>query len=418
MLREFQGSSKKILCVQFLPDSRHVAASGEDGILRVWNKKSGQLAMEFPVFANGGIVLDLAFTPDGRYCLVPEISVIHVVEMPDEVTGTANADSVKSEPPPAAAPPSSPPGQLRQFSGHVAAIRGVSFSPDGRSGLSSSADGTVRLWNLDTGEEIRQFTCQSGPLWRIAFSPDGRTFVVGGDGHWVGLWDVKTGLELDRFVGHNKGIQAVRFFRDGKRFVSAAADRTVRVWDIASGLEIQKFRSIYGMTSIAFLQDERYLVAGSGNEKAVVFDLLTERTAGHFTGHTASVQGVDVSADDRFLLTAGGDKTIRLWDVQTRKEIRKFIGHRDIVYRALFMNNDQIVLSASQDGTIRFWDRGSGAELHRIAAHQGGVVDIALSADGTRFLSGGRDSVLRLWRMPAKGWATVLSPLTRGDVLQ
>ena len=71
------------------------------------------------------------------------------------------------------------------------------------------------------------------PLLAVDLSPDGKTLATAGSDRLVRIWDIETGEELQRFEGHRASITAVRFLPDGIHLVSASLDRTVRFWTVA-----------------------------------------------------------------------------------------------------------------------------------------------------------------------------------------
>jgi WD40 repeat protein len=72
----------------------------------------------------------------------------------------------------------------------------VAFSPDGKSIVSGDDSGTIKLWNIMTGEVIHTFVGHSKRVNSVALSPDGTRIVSGSDDHTIKLWDVKTGEML------------------------------------------------------------------------------------------------------------------------------------------------------------------------------------------------------------------------------
>jgi WD40 repeat protein len=109
--------------------------------------------------------LSVAFSPDGKAVLTGSGGPDGTIRLWDSQTGQ----------------------ERRQFIGHSDQVLALVFSRDGRYVLSGSADGTARLWDAQTGQELRRFTNQAGPIYAAALSPDTR-YVLLGD-HDVQLLD-------------------------------------------------------------------------------------------------------------------------------------------------------------------------------------------------------------------------------------
>jgi WD40 repeat protein len=76
------------------------------------------------------------------------------------------------------------------------------ISPDGRTLASGSADQTVKLWDVASGQVLRTLTGHADIVFSVAFSADGRTLAAGSSDNKVKLWDLSSGQLLRTLTGH------------------------------------------------------------------------------------------------------------------------------------------------------------------------------------------------------------------------
>lgn len=82
----------------------------------------------------------------------------------------------------------------------------VIFSPDDQTLISSSADGTVRLWDVRSGECLIILHAHTDWVHSVALSPDGQMLASGSEDQTVKLWDWSTGQCLRTLEGHAKSF--------------------------------------------------------------------------------------------------------------------------------------------------------------------------------------------------------------------
>lgn len=127
-------------------------------------------------------------------------------------------------------------------------IRCLDFSPSSESLALKCANGQIQLINASTGAIERRFGKQGGPepdklipvkpSLDLEFSPDGSLLASGDRDGTITLWNVETGAVQSRLTGHLGSIDALTFHPGGRRLVSASSDHTIRIWDVINGEEI------------------------------------------------------------------------------------------------------------------------------------------------------------------------------------
>jgi WD40 repeat protein len=150
--------------------------------------------------------------------------------------------------------------ELRRFP-HTSRVYAVAFSPDGRHfvsgcGGSSLKDGAVfdpvncviRLWDVDTAREVRQFRGHTACVRAITWSPDGRYVLSATSGEYfdasrsyppsevgIRLWEAATGNQLCRFNTPNS-ISSLAFAADGRQFLSGGGNGAIGLWELPQSL--------------------------------------------------------------------------------------------------------------------------------------------------------------------------------------
>ena len=102
---------------------------------------------------------------------------------------------------------------MHTLTGHDGSVSAVAVSADGRRAVSGGCDGTVRVWDLDTGEPPHALTGHDGLVRAVAVSADGRRAVSGGDDGTVRVWDLDTGTAAAHATGHDGHGEAVAVSR-------------------------------------------------------------------------------------------------------------------------------------------------------------------------------------------------------------
>jgi WD40 repeat protein len=284
---------------------------------------------------------------------------------------------------------------------HDGAVHCAAFSPDGRRIASSDADGWVKVWDAQTGDELLKFRAYEDDHARsVAFSPDGQRLATASWDGTVKTWDAQTGRELPASKRHAGQVQSTAFNADDRYWVDSQ-DQTVKVWDAQTGQQLLLRGHTAPVQGVAFSPDGRRLASASADQTVKLWDLQTGQEVLTLRGHSGTVRKVAFSPDGRRLVSASGDRTVRVWDATPSEGepdhgCLTLRGHTSAINTVAFHPKDPRVLaSASADGTVRLWDAKSGKQLHSLL-HADRVAGLAFSPDGQR-LASTQPKRVRLW---------------------
>ncbi|MFM6778930.1 MAG: WD40 repeat domain-containing protein, partial [Dolichospermum sp.] len=168
--------------------------------------------------------------------------------------------------------------EIYSFQGHTDEVLCVAFSPDGKL-LASGAGGhdkTIKILVLAENQvkTLRGHSDWFGGITSLAFSPDGKTLISGSQDKTIKLWDVETSQEIRTLSGHSDHISSLAFSPNGQILASASKDKTLKIWTIDSGEEISSIKYHDSViNSIAFSPDGKVLAAGSEDRTIALFPL-------------------------------------------------------------------------------------------------------------------------------------------------
>jgi WD40 repeat protein len=293
-------------------------------------------------------------------------------------------------------------------------VRSVAFSPDGHRFATGGDNGSVRMWNTDTGQPIgasltpeqsaHESMVHSNSM-TVVFSPDGHRLAAGGYDDMIRTWNADTGQPLGPPIkSATFGVMSLVFSRDGHRLAGTGRDGTaVRIWNVDTGQPAGAPITVPAafVASLAFSPDGHHLVTGGDDAAVRVWDADTGQPSVTMTVGDGGVFNVTFTPDGHRLISCcGADRKVRSWNADTGQPAGDFsIGDANGL---AFSADASRLATTGADNVVQLWDTASGQPAGLpFAGHTAPVLAVAFSTDGQRLLSGGKDQTVRVWNLVA-----------------
>ncbi|MEQ9001772.1 MAG: TIR domain-containing protein [Coleofasciculus sp. B1-GNL1-01] len=281
---------------------------------------------------------------------------------------------------------------------HTDEVVGVSFSSDGQTIATASADHTVKLWNME-GQEllISPLKGHEALVHSVEFSPDGKTIATASWDGTVKLWTSEGNL-ITTLDEHKLSVYDVSFSPNGKTLATASSDGTVKLWT-SEGKQIRTLDShSAGVLNVSFSPDGKTIATASADTKVILWSVDGENFQ-TLSGHKDWVWSVAWSPDGKTLASASRDGTIKLWNKDS--EIKTLNDHKSSVTSVSFSPDSKTLASASSDNTVILWSL-DGENLQTLSGHKDWVWSVAWSPDGKTLASASKDKTVKLWKVKGK----------------
>lgn len=450
-----RGHEGAVTACALTPDRRHLVSGSEDTTVRIWDLASGRLLRTER--GHTGPVTCVA-APDGHFVYSGSLD------------RTLRAWSMEGDEEP------------QVLEGHTMGILGCAVSPDDLTLATWSYDRTVRLW-LRGGNKARwelegsidhpqvlplaTLTGHEGAVLSCAFFSEGDRLVSCSADRTVRIWDVETHEEVAVLQGHEAAVRSVAISSRQTSFwqaphpstdliASASDDRTIRVWNaqdpgevtILDGdnatllcLPFQDRRRVVTFSRLGDLHihhvdnpvpdwigspsmtvgggiltpDERRLILWSqglveGKVRFTAWDLAERKEVADFYAHDAPILACAVTPDGTTLLTASLDGTVRNFSLVNWMEMPAIEEASPVSsLAAVAFPSGRLALRGLWDGTVVFWIVDRSVRESRFTGHTDRVLACAITPDGLRAVSASADQTLRLWDLQTGGTLAVLT---------
>jgi WD40 repeat protein len=217
----------------------------------------------------------------------------------------------------------------------------------------------VVSWTIETKRH-------RGYISVCALSPDGKKIATGGLDGTIRVWDTETGEFVRALVGHNSYVYGLAWSPDGSALASAGAfDGTARIWDSATGMPLRVLQKGHkGYTHhVAWSRDGKYLVVAGGQSGFLTLWDVTKPDPVKTTETGKPITGLSAGVDPKLFAVSGTGMGVQVWDVRDGKTPLVMVVPEQNATSVAWSADGKWIAGGSATKTF-VWDAEDGKEKH------------------------------------------------------
>lgn len=245
---------------------------------------------------------------------------------------------------------------------HSAKINDVAVDPQRKQFSTVSDDGSVRVWNFETCEQLFQFDLPDQRVCCIAYHPQRPIIACGCSDGLVRVFDISKASLIQEHKQHAQDILKVMFHPQGSFMYTGGSEGTICVYDVQQNYMPMKYLTTSvpsGLICMAVSPDGRYFATvGTEQSSVLIFDGVTLTSHAKIFTTAKLVKSIQFSPDSSEIFIVNVDSDVEVYDIETQKIVKHIPPIPNTDYRAFNIDliHDRLVLTGGGDNLIRIWE--------------------------------------------------------------
>jgi len=310
----------------------------------------------------------------------------------------------------------------RVIAGHLGWVRSVCVDPANEWFATGSADRTIKIWDLATGQLKLTLTGHINAVRGLAVSAKHPYLFSCAEDKMVKCWDLEYNKVVRQYHGHLSGVYCLSLHPTLDLLTTGGRDSVCRVWDIRTKAQIHVLEGHNNtVSSICSQGPEPQIISGSADTTIKYWDLAEGRCITTLTHHKKGIRSM-VLHHSEFTMMSGAADNLKKWKLPRGDFMCNFGGHKAVV-NTIALSKDNVLVSGGDNGSLYFWDWKTGYNFQQEQTKpqpgslesEAGIYSLAFDQTSLRLITCEADKSIKLWKMnedatpethPVKNWRT------------
>lgn len=278
------------------------------------------------------------------------------------------------------------------FKNDTSSIKSLKFTPDGKTLISISEEGLVKLRDVQN-QSVTLLTQTPHQILAASTSIDSKALAIATEGKLIEVWNLKNHQKLKQ-ISTQQLIWSLALSQDSQ-LLAAGGLGVIKLWNIQSQpklLSQQSDETAQPIQAIVFNSTAEVLAMGNADGTVKISNRALN-IVHTFHKHSKAVSGVAIDADGALLLTGSEDDTIRIWNLYALNEHTLPAIQADLggVTAIASSPTKKLIAGSGVYGTVKLWNWHTGQLVTSFTNHAAAVTAMAFSPDGQMLAIGDRE---------------------------
>mmetsp|Transcript_31760 Transcript_31760/g.38369 ORF Transcript_31760/g.38369 Transcript_31760/m.38369 type:complete len:497 (+) Transcript_31760:270-1760(+) len=294
----------------------------------------------------------------------------------------------------------------RVIAGHLGWVRSVAVDPTNEWFVTGSADRTIKIWDLASGQLKLTLTGHIEQVMGLAVSDRHPYLFSCGLDKQVKCWDLEYNKVIRHYHGHLSGVYCLKLHPELDVLMTGGRDSVCRVWDMRTKTQAMCLTGHDNTVCDILSQASDPQVLTSSHDSTIkLWDLSTGKTMSTLTHHKKSVRAMCMHPTE-YTFASGSADNIKKFLLPKGNFLHNMLSNQRTIINTMKVNQDGIMVTGGDNGSLWFWDWKSGHNFHKEQTkvqpgsleNEGGIFAMDFDVTGSRLITCEADKTIKMWK--------------------